>query len=343
MDELELLRQKALALLRDSGQNLETMKKGCDLLNDVEGIENRRVSTRKLQRELSESRVVEFINLLAPYATVLVLAATLGFQFWQQGQAARDKARDRDDALWGDALKSVSEGKALPAIIQLKYFETSPWGHKLDAFQLMLSIFRHSKDMDQFKELFENEFTPVSGENLEAILDLNRALHSQWVDLNRRGDNPKLQYQVILELSYIGTRIAPILQKRPQDKSFDLHFVAVFDCDFSWVDLTNANLEGFVTGRVNLSNANLSGVKNFNANFSGAKDFRDKAWSDTVWWQARAISPEFLAYLQQVAPFTPDPPNARPVGHYGPDAHPTQDQYDREIRRLSSLNSNQSK
>ena len=309
------------------------------MLNSVEEIENRRLNTRKLRRELSESRVVELINLLAPYATVLVLAATLWFQFWQQGQVARDKAQDRDDALWGDALKSVSEGKALPAIIQLKYFETSPRGHKQDGFQLMISLFRHSKDIEQFKELFENEFTPVSAENLDAILDLNRALHSQWVDLNRRGDNPQLQYQVILELSYIGTRIAPILQKRPPDKAFDLHDVAVFDCDFSWVDLTNANLDGFVTGRVNLSNANLSGVKNFNANPSGAKDFRDKAWTDTVWWQARAISPEFLAYLQQAAAFTPDPPNAHP-GHYGPNAHPTQVQYDQEIRRLSALNSN---
>jgi len=340
MDELESVRQKALALLRDSGQSLETMKKGCDLLNDVEEIENRRVSTRKLERELSERRVVEFINLLAPYAAVLVLAATLGFQIWQQRKAADDKARDRDDALWGDALKSVSEGKSLPAIIQLKYFETSPWGHKQDAYQLMLSIFRHSKDTDQFKELFENEFTPVSGDNLDAILDVDRALHSQWVDLNRRDDNPELQHQTILELSYIGNRIAPVLQKRAPDKSFDLHFVAVFDCDFSWVDLTNANLDGFVTGRVNLSNANLTGARNFKSYLSGEKNFRDRAWTDTAWWQARAIDPEFLAYLQQAAPYTPDPPNTRPPGHYGANAHPTQDQYDQEIRRLSSSNSN---
>src|SRR6266567_2395977 len=317
-DELKLVQEKAFDILKGPDQSPEKISMGLNLLKNVEEIKKCRADTAQLRGELSKNRFVQYMNILAPYATVLVLVGTLCFQFWQQNKMEKDRNQDRDDARWADALKSVSEGKdAMTAIIQLKTFTKSPW-HKQDAFHLVLSLFGRSKNLEDFRPLFETQFTPVSGDNLDEILDVDRTLHVQWIDLNRNGENPEMQYQIIRKLSYICTQIAPVLQQRSPDKSFDLHFVAVFDCDLSWVDLTNANLKGFVSGRVRLSNASLSGIESFKSGY----------WNDTVWWEARDISPGLLAYLQLAAPFKANPP-----GHYGR-IDLTQEQYDQTIKKL---------
>lgn len=329
MDEVEVLRNKALSLLQDPNQSPQGIADASELLRKAAEIENYNLNARKLRKELKEGRIVELVQLLAPYATVLILAATLAFQFSQQRQAAKDKAEDRDNALWADALKSVSEGQSLAALIKLKYFVSSEY-HREDAHQLVLNLFRRQK-LDDFKPLFENEFAPLRAENFNDALEINRILHDQWYLLYVRGENEPLQHETILELTYSCYQMVPMLKKRSPEQPLDLHSVAIFDCDFSYVDLKNANLTNLVTGRINLSHANLCGVTNWN----------NSDWHDTKWWQADSVDPKFRSYLEKNAPFKPDPadhyiPYPRSASSAASSPEADQDQYNQALQRLSS-------
>ncbi len=338
MDELELLRQKALALINDPQQSPEALLQGSELLKRAEEIESARLSVCKLKEELSARHVIEMIKLLAPYATVLILAATLAFQVWQLREAEKDRSIERQDALWADALQSESKDQ-LAAMIKLKNFAAPEKPHYEDAAQLVVSILRHSEDPGRFKELFESRFSEVTAANLDLVLRINRALHWEWVDLNsqvqldstRTQSNDPQKQQIVAELTYTCTKIAPVLKTRPSDQGFDLHDVALFDCDLSYADLRDANLRGFVTARVNLKNANLC----------GAHISTDGYWNDTMWWDAASISPDSLHYLSQYARLTLPPDHYRPYprndAKWSP---PTQQLYDDALRRLSSAQAN---
>ncbi|MGA7697451.1 MAG: hypothetical protein WCA76_20665 [Candidatus Sulfotelmatobacter sp.] len=328
MDELEVIRNRARDLINAHASSPEEIVKASQLLLNAEEIKNQRAEAQKLSKELSQSRLLQFMNLLAPVLTVLILAITLIFQWRQQRQGERDRAEDQDRQRWETAVKSVAdtEGKdQTAAILQLRGIEQSSSSYAEQASQLIISILRKAGGFDEFHALFQAEFSPASEQNLDKILDVDRALHQQWLD---RDLNPILyptfqgsdeEHKIIRELGFICTQVHPLLQNRPPGKFFNLSFVAFFDCDLPDVDLTGADLTGFTTARVTFPRANLSGVTRFS----------DGYWKDTVWWDSRTVSSQLLNYLAAEFPFSADP-----KGHYGARFKESEDPYDPALTRL---------
>ena len=328
MNELEIMRTRAKEMIGDAGAGPDAIIKAAELLRNAEEIENHRAQTRKLNEEKPESRLLQFMNLLAPVVTVLILVTTLLIQerdrTKDQAQAQKDKIDNRDNENWDRAFKAASdrqEGAQAAAIVLLRGIEESQSQYREEASKLAISILRGAKKYDDFQTLFSAEFAPPTQENLDRILNVDRALHQEWV--NRRTDptfsKSKDEHLIIGELRFICTQIHPLLQKRPPDRRFDLRFVALFDCDLPNVDLTGADLEGFTTARVSMPGANLSGITSIS----------DGYWKDTVWWDAASLSPKLLDYLKKEAPFAADPP-----GHYGASTKPSQGEYEVALRRL---------
>lgn len=335
MNELDPMRKQARDMASDPNAGLDELVKASELLKNAEDIENTRTQTAKLNAEAKRSPLIQFLNLLAPTLTVAILAATLFFQFRQQRQTEQDRMDDRtraetqrrddrDDARWSEAVKSVSETHEkdpTAAVVLLRGIQQTSKLHADDAVQLTISILRDVRTFDDFQRLFAVAFSPATQDNLDNILDLDRAIHQQWINrhLDPKFSGLEPEHLVIREMSFLCTQIHPLLQKRPAGTFFDLNHVALFDCVIPDVDLTGANLEGFTGARVSMPGANLSGVTKF----------EDGYWNDTVWWNAKTINPDLLAYLKRTAKFS-----AEPKGHYGPNLHPTEKEYEDGVNNL---------
>ena len=317
MDELEIVREKAVSLIRESGEDLAAMERGLRLLKDAEETQTNRTENLKLRAETSQSAPLRYLNVLAPFATVSVLAGTLYFQVHQFQQTEKNRIEEREDGRWADTLKSVSERGAkddIAAIIALKSFLKSE-RYRDDAGRMVLRILRHTKSVEDFKELFLTQYPVVGWEDLNSVLDVDRALVVAWNDA--AGDTVT-QEKIIKELSFIGVQIYPALKKRPAGAPLDLHSVSFFDCDFSWINLSGANLDGFTPGRVRMDHTDLSGVPN--ANYG--------SWKDTAWWKAEKISPDLLRYLKATAPLD----NRQ---YYGANVKLNIEEYQADVKRLS--------
>jgi hypothetical protein len=329
MGEVEDIRKHAQDLLNNPSKGPDTILQASQLLRNAEEIEHRRAQIKQLSKDLPESRLLQYLNLLVPIVTVLILVATLLFQerdkAADQAQAQQDKTENRENEQWDRAVRASAdkdENDRTAAIVLLRGIEESPSRYKGQASKLVISILRAAKSFDDFQTLFSAEFAPPGQENLDRILNVDRAIHQEWVNkkkVNARFDGSDCEHLVIQELGFICTQVHPLLQKRPSDKFFDLGFVAFFDCNLTDVDLTRADLTGFTTARVALPGARLDGVT----------QIKDGYWKDTVWWDVGSISPELGRDLCTEAPFT-----TGPDGHYGPAVSPSPHDYNDALKRL---------
>lgn len=327
MDEIKLMRARA----REMMSNPDEIIRASQLLKNIESIEHHRAQKQKLSTDLPDSRMLQYLNLLAPVVTVLILVVTLFVQerdrVGDQKQAQQDKTENRDNEGWDRAVRAAADRQAenrTAAIILLRGIEQSQSRYVDQASKLVISILRGTKTFDEFQSLFSAEFTPPAQEDLDRILNLDRSLHQEWV--NKKKTNPNYhdsadKHLVIQELSFICTQIHPLLQKRPTNRFFNLRFVAFFDCDLPDIDLTGANLEGFTTARVTMLRSKLDEVTNF----------KDGYWKDTAWWEAGSMSPSLLQYLEAEAPF-----KAEPEGHYGRTTMIDEGRYKDSLIRLGS-------
>ena len=127
-DDIRKIKSVAESLIESD--NSDTVTKAAELLKCVSEIENQRVQTRKSEDELRDSSkhkktkdIKEFIGLLAPLVTTIVLAGTLVLQSYQFARTERDKDEEAqrqrvatseqskrqadvaEDASWTEALK----------------------------------------------------------------------------------------------------------------------------------------------------------------------------------------------------------------------------------------------
>lgn len=328
MNELEAIRKCARDIVADPDAGSDAIVSASQLLRNAEEIEHRRAQTKQMREDLPESRLLQYMNLLAPVVTVLVLATTLIFQERDrandQKDAQRDKTENRENEQWDRAIRAAADKQEdrTAAIVLLRGIEESTSRYSAPASKLVVSVLRGAKTFDEFQALFSAEFAPPGQQDVDRILDVDRAIHQEWVN-RKKGDlrfaDSNDEHMVIQELSFICTQAHPLLQKRPPNKFFDLSFVAFFDCSLSDVDLTKANLEGFTTARVTMNGARLDGVT----------QYKDSYWRDSEWWHVGSISPELGQYLCAEAPLT-----FRPENHYGTGAVPSPQDYQGALMKL---------
>jgi len=339
MNDTDQIRQIATSIIE--GCREETaVRQGAELLKLASEIDKQRAESRKLATEeqkisndLSESketkkhaRMKEYIALLAPLFTTIVLAGTLvqqSYQFVQSEktkqaqfiQAERDKdaeasrqADAAEDLRWADAVKLLSQSEKLsPAGVILKSFVKSP-RYGAPAVQTAIQVLGKTDDPTGFADLFATIFDPVSWNNVAQVLDLDRRLNSDITPLYVKSWNPKTLHNDLTRLSpserrkyeylttdltFISSRLALVLRgERPPNTRLDLKSVNLFG-NFEAADFSGGDITGSVMAEIDVKGANLSGV----VGYEGVP------FTATAWWRASKIDEGMFQYLIKTYPY----------------------------------------
>lgn len=320
-------------------------------LKSLAEIEKSRAETRKIRAEEERSRYdlkhiakhersdarQRYVGMLTPVITTLVLVLTLLAQTWQFSQSERDKENAAEDSRWSAAVKTISEtAKMSPIAIELNPFLKSK-RYAEDARRTAVQALVSTQDSIVFADLFREAFVPVDWKNLGAVLQLDRALGPQLGKLYDKTYDPKTQTnnnslltpEETQKLEYITSAlldisraVTPLLTDvRPPNQEVDLRGTWFRDCNWSGVNLRNANIENLDLRYAILKGADLSGI----TSFKGVYLYR------TAWWEANRISPALLEHLIQKWPY-------QDGFTYGPsDVEITRQEYNDAIARLTTI------
>src|ERR1035438_4222722 len=339
MNDTEQLRQIAASILEGSHDEASAQR-AAELLKLASEIDNQRAEATKLAAEEQKIRndlkefqqteknqhLKDYIALLSPLFTTIVLAGTLvqqSYQFVQSEktkqaqfiQAERDKdaeARRQADAAedlrWADAIRLLHTSEKLsPAAVILKSFiKSERYGGP--ASQTALQLLFKTNDPVVFEDLFNAILDPVTWSNAPQVIELDRTMFSSlaplwgksWDSKARNNNYSKLnkaeqQKREFLqnELEFISNKLAPVLKgPRPAGAKVDLRSVNL-EGDFDGADFSGAELRGS-----SLSDSSVKG-----ANFSGVTGYEGVPFASTAWWRAGKVDRPLLEYLIRNFPY----------------------------------------
>jgi hypothetical protein len=325
--------EKAAGALK---QAAEMRKTQTEVARSNEEITKLRYENLAAPKRVRAERIRDYISFLTPAGTIIVLAATLIAQNWQFLRSERAKREDALDVQWQNGVKMISESGALsPGVVALQPFLRSPkYGDQ--ARDVAVNLLSNSSDSAFFASLFGTALTPVTWENVERQVRLNRALTARIAPLSRKSWDPEkkinddsrltenelaTQNYAFAALEQITSQIGSLLKaQRSPNTHIDLSGTAIRNGDWKNVNLDGANLENAWFVWTDLEDAQLEGVTQFN----GIYVYR------TTWWKVKSINRPLLDYLETSYPFESGQP-------HGPRSEiPTQESYDAAIRRLRS-------
>jgi Pentapeptide repeats (8 copies) len=286
-------------------------------------------------RRAGSERMRDYVALLTPLVTIIVLAATLVAQNWQFLRSERDKREEAMDAQWQDAVKTISASGALsPGVIALQPFlRSTKYGDQ--AREAAVNLLANSSNPSFFSSLFGTALAPVTWSNLDRVVRLDRALvaranplwaktanvEKETVDTTRLSPEELDIYRYVDgALPVISSQVGSVLKTpRPDGVPADLSGTLFRSSDWQGIDLSGVNLENAELTWTSLQNAEMAGL----TRFSGAILYR------TAWWEAKSINRPLLEYLMVRSPF-------KPGAAYGPrNVVIQQPDYDKAIQRLT--------
>lgn len=295
----------------------------------------RRQNQTASKREKSE-RLRDYVALLTPLVTIITLGATLVVQSWQFSRTEQDKQEAALDAQWSEAVKSISTSGGLsPGVIALQPFLRSA-KYRDRARNVAVNLLAGSSEKVFFDNLFGPALLPVSWDNLDLVLQLDRALSARMMPLLQKTWDEKIQdndeqrltdqeraaYHYILEATSTITAQVGSLLKTPMMSAKALNLSSTYfrEGDWSDIDLGAANLAGSDITYINLKGTDLKGI----TQFGGAGFF------GIAWWEAKSMNRSLLTYLEKNYPY-------KPGQVYGPRYETVeQKDYDAAIARLKS-------
>lgn len=317
MDQIEQL-QAATSSLLDKAQNgsvadlASAVDKATGALGLSAELEKSRAETEKLQyenataakRQRSETWK-EYATILTPIVTIITLAATLLVQSCQFSQSEKDKREAAEDALWGETVKSISQASKLsPIVTELQPFLNSP-RYAVRARTSAVELLSNGTNTVFFRDLFGAAFVPLDWNNLDYVLKLDGSLRVRVEKLfektydpaTQKNNTKKLTKQEHVLFDYgtsaldgISTAVGTLLKApRPPGRTLDLSGGYFSQADWRGVDLNGARISGAIIVGVNLKNADLSKIT----------EFEGVSFDLTAWWEANAMGPELLTYLQE--------------------------------------------
>jgi hypothetical protein len=318
-------------------KNLADIEKSCaeTLKLNAEEAKTRYDLDHAAKHERSESRQ-RYATIVGSLVTTMMLIATLAFQAYQFRRSEQDKQLATEDTQWSDALKTVSQAsKMSPIAIALSPFLKSK-RYADQARNTAVQALVGTSDSIVFADLFREAFVPVDWKNLDAVLQLDRALGPRagklyaktYDEKTQTNDNKLLTEEEHQQLDYItaalstiGTAIAPLLKaSRASGQELDLSGAWFQDADWSGADLHDAKIDNLDLRFSILKGADLSGIKSFNNIYLFG----------TAWWDAGRMSPELLEYLVHASPY-------KEGAKYGPsEIKIAPQQYSDAITRLKS-------
>ena len=333
-DQIRQVRSAASCLL-------EKAEKGSSVTDLAAAVE-KATGALKLAAEMERAqgngpeRVRDYVALLTPLITIIILAATLIAQNWQFLRSEHDKREEAMDAQWQDAVKTISASGALsPGVVALQPFlRSAKYGDQ--ARDAAANLLANTSDPSFFTALFGTALAPVTWTNVDRVIGLDRALRARFNPLLIKVADPKKQVNDLSRLSkdelatwnYVLTVVPVIASEiggvfktpRPSGVHIDLSDTYFYRGDWRGVDLSGANLQNIQLNLCSLQDADLGGV----TQFSGA------VVVGTPWWESKSINRPLFEYLS-----THFKLNTAIL--YGPStARVTQDEYDAAVRRLQS-------
>lgn len=281
-------------------------------------------------------RTRDYVALLAPWVTVLTTVITGGLAFWQFQASERDKREEALDAQWQNAVKMISTSGALsPGVVALQPFLRSP-NYREQAVEVAVNLLASSSDPAFFSSLFSTALVPVTWNNMDRMLRLDREVGARMIPLisksadpaKRRNDMTRLEKDEIATYNYADHVVAPITAQiggvlktpRPPGAQVDLSSTYLRDGDWKAIDFGEADLTSAYLIDMDLKDAELKGVTQFGGT----------SWWGIAWWEVKSISQPLLKYLETNYPFDPNET-------YGPQREVlSKEEYDAAITRLTS-------
>jgi hypothetical protein len=334
-DAIRKIKSIASALI--DSEDVESVTAGAQLFQYASEIQNKRAQTKKIAEEIKDSTrsrktkdLKEYIALLAPIVTTVVLAGTLLLQSYQFQRTERDKDMDiqrqrkdafdqakrqaeaAEDTSWADSLKLLTTTEKLsPAAVLLRRYANSPRYAAEARITTERLLLLRAGEPEAFHNLFGSVFVPVKWENLAQVVEIDSQLYQQetpllakawdqktgrlnWTKLNLKDKN---QYDSLeSELKFISEQIALLLkQQRPPGERLELRSTAIWNTDLQGADLSGADITGANFANVDLTGANLSGITKYDLAF----------FPNTAWWDCGKVSHELRQYLEANYPFDP--------------------------------------
>jgi hypothetical protein len=337
------LRERARKLLA-SGSSTDASQ-AAEMLDKASQIDARDAATQKAAAELKLERPPEtgwrpFVVELTPFLSFVIVALTFAFNSYQTRVADQEKRvealrqREADEQRrFTDAITLIQKSEDFsPAAALLSTFSTGPYAEL--ARQTGATVLLHTKSFDDFCDLFNSFVEPISGKNLNRVLDLMRSvnitagplLNKAWVDgkedYSSFSAQEKETYDLLVnERTFLGSKVASILrQPRESLDPIDLNNLGFDNTDLNGADLRNAYIASAVWNLVNLDGADLRGITSF-----------QNGWFyNSAWWHASHIDKPFLDYLSDRFPYKADQLANTPLGI-------SAKEYEQNLHRLMKL------
>jgi hypothetical protein len=328
MEDVTSIRETARGLLtRPQDENAvraaaELLRLAAEIDRQTADGQKSQVEARKLEHDLDQSRRTQrsndrkaYIALLAPVFTTLILAFTLGFQYYQfrESEIARTAESERqsqaaEELRWEEAVKLVSQTESLSGVVLF----AQTWGTKpryaeraRGTTKILLS---RPQEFNTFASLFNAVYEPISLDNIKDVVEIDRALESLYgptplfrlTDLQELSSDQRKNALILVnsQLDFISAKMSTFLkQPRSPTTVIDLSDVNLSDCDLQSVDFKGVNIARiFLLGDI-LKGAELTG-------YAELPSFDRVNFARTPWWEAKEIDARLLAYLKSNYPYT---------------------------------------
>lgn len=297
--ESDQLRAAAAKLLQTG--SADDAVKAADLLDKASQIDARNAATLKAQ---SDSGFWPFAVSIVPFLSIVGVAFSFLYNNYQaERKATRQRAADEQKRFTDAVTLLQGTEQFSPAAAYLSTFTTPPYAEL--ARQTGVTVLLHTKNYENFIDLFNSFVEPVSHSNLSQVVDLLRSVHVTVGPLltKRDGDPERKTFTpdeikdydlLVQERIFLGTKVAMILrQRRDSLEPIDLNNLGFDAVDLTGADLRNAYIAPAVWNLVNLDGADLRGITSFQNGY----------FYNTAWWHAAHIDKPFLNYLAEKFPF----------------------------------------
>jgi hypothetical protein len=171
--------------------------------------------------------------------------------------------------------------------------------------RLPVQLLANGSDPAVFDSLFDTAFVPVGWKDLDYVLALDRTftirlrplLGKTWNEKTQDNDLGKLNSDDRTYYTYASSSVTQISRQigsvlktsRPAGSAVDLSATLIYTSDWQGVNLDGANMENVMLSEVNLKDASLGNVT----------QFTDISLLNVAWWEAKAMSPQLLSYLEE--------------------------------------------
>ncbi len=291
----------------------EAEKLEAEAMNLEEEREKVKTETQNIGALARGERQRFWIGVLVPLITGLGVIATLSVQIYQVNQNTKLQREASEATQWRNALQSLRLPTGLasrPGTTLVKSFLSSP-SYQAQARGVILSLLLSLADVDEFEDFFRGIMDTTDWDNYQDVTRLSRRLAERYAELTNPGEGNKpprtnippevLQAALNREISIVGNALAQFLREhpdRPGNVRLDLG-----GANFSWQDLSNANLRGAILTDAVIAHSTVKG-----SDLRDVSEAGESLWTGTAWWRANKISPQLVEYLISKHSFDPKAP-----------------------------------